>query len=167
MVLFLNANISELFSDAHLSQTTIKLDKFKLSKWILGSNSQNVNQSEVPSLQSMQNQKINIELIFKSWSSWTALINRPETTVIISYLKSTILWDIMLCNPVEVHQGFGWTYCLHLQATSKKQAATASLTLQTLKMKAVFSSAISINFYQTNSTTSPKTVLFIVNATRT
>jgi hypothetical protein len=30
-------------------------------------------------------------------------------------LTSTIVWDVILCSLVEVHQHFRWKYCLYLQ----------------------------------------------------
>jgi hypothetical protein len=37
------------------------------------------------------------------------------STVILSVLKSTVFWDIMLCSRSKVNQRFVGTYCLHLQ----------------------------------------------------
>jgi hypothetical protein len=30
-------------------------------------------------------------------------------------MKSTVFWDVMPYNPLEVHQYFEGTYCLHLK----------------------------------------------------
>jgi hypothetical protein len=30
-------------------------------------------------------------------------------------MKTTVFWDMMLCNPLNVNRRFGGTYCLHLQ----------------------------------------------------
>jgi hypothetical protein len=40
-------------------------------------------------------------------------------------MKRTILWDVTLCSPAEVHGRFEGTYCLHLQGQRLSQTKLA------------------------------------------
>jgi hypothetical protein len=56
------------------------------------------------------------------------LMMGPET---VFETKRTIFWDMTRSSPVEVHQGFGGTYCLHSQGQiSQTTSLLASLTLR-------------------------------------
>jgi hypothetical protein len=47
--------------------------------------------------------------------------------VLIAAVKSSVFWDIMLCNPVKVNRRFGEAYLLRLEnqrETSMKEAAS-------------------------------------------
>jgi hypothetical protein len=46
---------------------------------------------------------------------WTSLIFVRFEVLSAVTMKRTIFWDVTLCSPVDVHQRFGGTYCLHLQ----------------------------------------------------
>jgi hypothetical protein len=73
-------------------------------------------------------------------------------------IKSSIFWDIMQCNPLEVNQRFGGTGRLHLHGLRiSKQALLAtwahagfcSAYYSTLKMEATWSSETSADFQRT------------------
>jgi hypothetical protein len=50
-------------------------------------------------------------------SDYFVLSNFAGSEVLIAVtMKSTVLWCIVLCSPVEFHHCFEGTYCLHLQA---------------------------------------------------
>jgi hypothetical protein len=40
---------------------------------------------------------------------------------------SVVLWDMTPCSPVDVHQCFGGTYCLHLQGKIVSQVSRKQL----------------------------------------
>jgi hypothetical protein len=73
-------------------------------------------------------------------------------------MKSTILWDVMPCSPVDVHQYFGGTYYPHLQgqARSTQQAKSYSSTLMT---EEVHSFERLVDIYWLHSIISQNTVL--------
>jgi hypothetical protein len=83
-------------------------------------------------------------------------------------MKSTIIRNVTLCNPENVHGRLGWNVMLPLPGlknkTSKQQARAqlvASLTYSLIpKMEAVHSSETSVNFYQTTARRRTEDIIF-------
>jgi hypothetical protein len=82
--------------------------------------------------------------------SWVIVSSQAEVTTLVRSefltlmtIDITVLWDGKLCDLVKVYGCFGGTYCLHLQGQRVSQASSK------LKVEAVHSSEMSINFYQT------------------
>jgi hypothetical protein len=66
-------------------------------------------------------------------------------------MKSTISWDITPFSPLSVNRRFGGTYCLHLHSANHLLSRwfLAHLIFSTLKMEAICSSKMSVDFQRT------------------
>jgi hypothetical protein len=103
----------------------------------------------------------------------------PNATGEQAVVKSTVFWDIMLCNQLKFNRHFGRTYHLNLQVRrmsgtrnqreSKWQAEICLPPASTLKLKATFSSAKSLLFQRTTQHYIPEdsSLLFIALTVRT
>jgi hypothetical protein len=69
-------------------------------------------------------------------------------------MKSSVFWDVKGCSPVEIHQRFGGTYCLHLQC--RRISQTRNQQRSGVTMEAVRSSQTSVDFYQTTRRYTPE-----------
>jgi hypothetical protein len=65
--------------------------------------------------------------------------------------SSTVFWDIRLFSPLKVNRRFGGTYHLHLQGHSLPPALTlvSWSAYSPLKMEAIYSSEMSVDFQRT------------------
>jgi hypothetical protein len=51
-----------------------------------------------------------------------AIFRGVTLCTLVVHSKNTILWDSMMCSPVEIQLRFIESYCLHLQSLSIRQA---------------------------------------------
>jgi hypothetical protein len=63
-------------------------------------------------------------------------------------MKSAIFRDITPCGPFKVNRGFGGTYSLHLQPPAFMLASCSAYS-STLKMQAICSSEMLVDFQRT------------------
>jgi hypothetical protein len=79
------------------------------------------------------------------------LSNVGSKVLTVVTMKSTMLWDMMPCSPVEIPQCFRGIYCLQRHNTCQLLACPS-----TLKTEVAYSLETLVNFYWTGMASHPE-----------